>query len=460
LVAASSIRRQIEEVLAHRVPGALSPRQRTVVPRVASGVPEIDALLGGGLPVGAITEVIGSSCSGRTSFALAFIAELTCASQTTAWIDVADALDPESAAAAGVDLNRQLWIRCGSDGKQPERDLAQPSDVPGLLCGETRKNSPSGGGGSPHPRNEVRGMPEAIQALLQHDQRSRLEKSGTTEPHYPSPITQDGENPVEARRRRKNIGTPGTPNRPLEREAGGTFARRVFDRKEQAPTDRQPPRRGDHFHQQSRHPAVIMPCCAETPTMRMQARRENASSTPALNKDALRKNTPASGTKTESKRSEILTALDQAIRATDLLLSAGGFAALVLDIGSTSAEYAGRIPMATWFRFRAAAERSRTTILLLTQHPCARSSAGLVLRLKASSVITAGNLFTGRSYEVSVSRQRFEAVEEQHYEVGKVVAMRKPPQSERCATWSRNTAWVPFAERAREKTVLAWADKR
>ena len=442
------------------MPGALSPRQRTIAPRLASGVLEIDALLGGGLPIAAITEVIGSSCSGRTSFALAFIAEVTCAGQTTVWIDVADALDPESAAAAGVDLNRQLWIRCGSDNKQREGDLAQPSDVPGLLCGEPRKNSSSGGGGSPHPRNEVRGMSEAIQSLLQHDQRCRLEKSGTAETHYPNPITRDGENPVETRRRRKNIGTPGMPNRSLQPEADGAFARRAWDRTEQAPTDRQPPRRGEHFHQQARHPAAIMPCCAETPTMRMQARRENVCSTPALNKDALLKNTPAFSKKTEPKRSEVLTALEQAIRAADLLLSAGGFAALVLDLGSTPAEFASRIPMATWFRFRAAAERSRTTILLLTQHPCARSSAGLVLRLKASSIAAAGNLLTGRSYEVSISRQRFEAVEEQLHEANKVIAMRKPPQSERCATWSRTTAWVPFAERVNEKTILAWTGRR
>jgi len=104
LVAAGSVRRQIEDVLADRVPGALSPRQRFVVPRVTTGVPEIDALLGGGLPAGAITEVVGSSCSGRTSFAFAFIAELTCAGQATAWVDVADALDPESA------CHRQLKI--------------------------------------------------------------------------------------------------------------------------------------------------------------------------------------------------------------------------------------------------------------------------------------------------------------------------------------------------------------
>ncbi len=437
------------------MPGALSPRQRSVVPRVASGVPEFDALLGGGLPVGAITEVIGSSCSGRTSFALAFIAELTCAGQITAWIDVADALDPESAAAAGVDLNRQLWIRCGGNGVQPDKDLVQSSNVPGLLCGAPRRNSPHDEGGSPHPRKEARDMPESIQALLH-----RPDQSGAAQTHSSSPVTRDGENSIEVRRRSKNVNTPGMPNRPLQSEANGSIPRRAWDRAEQAPTDRQPPRRGEHFQQQSRHPAAIMTCCAETPTMRLEACRRNAGSMQALEKNMLHVRTPAFSKKIESKRSEILIALDQAVHAADLLLSAGGFAALVLDLGSTPPEFACRIPIATWFRFRAAAKRSRTTILLLTQQPCARSSAGLVLRLKASGVTTAGDLFIGRSHEITISRQRFEAVEEQPQEANKVIAMRKPPQSERCATWSRNTAWAPFAERVRENTVLACAGKR
>lgn len=273
MVAAGSVRRQIEDALADRVPGALSPRQRFVVPRVATGVPEIDSLLGGGLPVGAITEVVGSSCSGRTSFALAFVAELTCTGHATAWVDVADALDPESAAAAGVDLHRQLWIRCGGDGKQPRIDLAKSSDAPGLLCREPRRQSPSGGGGSPHPRNEVRGMAEAIQVLLKPNQCCQAENRATTETYYPAPTTRDGENPAEARRRRKSIGTPGMPNRPLRPGTDGAITRRVLDRKEQTPTDRQPPRRGEHFHQQLRHPLTIMPCCAETPTMRLEARQ-------------------------------------------------------------------------------------------------------------------------------------------------------------------------------------------
>ena len=49
--------------------------------------------------------------------------------------------------------------------------------------------------------------------------------------------------------------------------------------------------------------------------------------------------------------------LEQGLRVTDLLLQAGGFSCIVMDMGSLKAEYASRVPLATWFRFRAAAER-------------------------------------------------------------------------------------------------------
>ena len=51
--------------------------------------------------------------------------------------------------------------------------------------------------------------------------------------------------------------------------------------------------------------------------------------------------------------------LEQGLRATDLLLQAGGFAAIVLDLGDTASEQASRIPLATWFRYRQAAERTQ-----------------------------------------------------------------------------------------------------
>ena len=78
-----------------------------------TGIAAVDDLLQGGLPVGALTEMTGPECSGRTSLALSFIAQVTRAEKICAWVDVSNALSPESAAACGVDLARLLWIRCG-----------------------------------------------------------------------------------------------------------------------------------------------------------------------------------------------------------------------------------------------------------------------------------------------------------------------------------------------------------
>ena len=112
---ASVLRVQIEHTLAGRFPSALTPAPRTVRECAAVGVAEIDRLLDGGLPVGAISEIIGPASSGRTSLALAFVAQRTNAGQVCAWVDVGDALDPESAAASGVNLRRLLWVRCRSE---------------------------------------------------------------------------------------------------------------------------------------------------------------------------------------------------------------------------------------------------------------------------------------------------------------------------------------------------------
>lgn len=78
---------------------------------VATGLPEVDALLGGGLPRGRLTELVGPASAGRTGLALAIAAAATRRGEVVAWIDLEDALDPPSLAAAAVDLARVLWVR-------------------------------------------------------------------------------------------------------------------------------------------------------------------------------------------------------------------------------------------------------------------------------------------------------------------------------------------------------------
>src|SRR5579863_9724380 len=223
----NALRTQIEHSLERRFPSALTPQPRTICETAATGVEQVDALLQGGLPVGAISEITGAESSGRTSLALAFLAGITREERVCAWVDAGDALDAESAAANGVNLRQLLWVRC-------------------------RKHR--------------------------------------------------------------------APAKPWER------------------ADR-----------------------------------------PKLD----------------------LSNLDQALRATDLLLQSGGFAAIVLDLGSTAPEHGCRIPLATWFRFRQAADRTRCSLIVLARQALAQSSAAVVLDCALLRPITGSpTVLNGFSYEV------------------------------------------------------------
>lgn len=251
MTSASALRIEIERTLEDRFPAALSPLPRAHGEFAPIGIAEVDGLLGGGLPTSAISEIIGVDCSGRTSLALAFVANRTRQGMACAWVDVADSLDAESAAATGVCLGQLLWVRC-----------RHPEDTAGRSA----------------------------------------------------------------------------PAKPWSR-------------------------------------------------------------------------------------------LDQALRATDLLLQAGGFAALVLDLGSIAPEHSCHIPLATWFRFRQAAHRMRCSLLLLAQTPLAQSSSAVQLEcVSQGTTAAAETVLSGMTYQVRVSRQR-------HF--SSVAGQSKPPAT----TWTAVTCW-------------------
>ncbi|PYX40467.1 MAG: hypothetical protein DMG83_26605 [Acidobacteria bacterium] len=115
LVARSSsakLLKEFSETLAGVTP-ASRLEVRPAPETASSGIAQIDALTGG-LPRGCLTEVCGPESSGRTTVMLAAIAAVTSREEICALIDASDALDPHSATAAGVNLERLLWIRCGS----------------------------------------------------------------------------------------------------------------------------------------------------------------------------------------------------------------------------------------------------------------------------------------------------------------------------------------------------------
>jgi recombination protein RecA len=75
--------------------------------------------------------------------------------------------------------------------------------------------------------------------------------------------------------------------------------------------------------------------------------------------------------------------IDQALRATDLLLQGGGFGLVAVDLSDIPPETVRYVPLNAWFRFRRAVEDTPTILLLLEQEANAKTCASLVLRLEA-----------------------------------------------------------------------------
>lgn len=330
---ASALRIQVESAIAHKMPSALTPRSRVVRPTTPTGVDAVDRLLEGGLPVGALTEIVGPESSGRTSLALSSIARLTAAGKVCAWVDVGDMLKPECAAAAGVALPNLLWVRCGiyrdtpeagaSAFELPQSCLHRPAPIKGL----------HGGGCGTHPRQESKSVARALEGFFGR------EKMGSD----PAPIALPQQRSITAQ--------------PL-RSASSVSAHSPWSR------------------------------------------------------------------------------IEQALRATDLLLQGGGFSAVVLDMASMPAKYTSRIPLSHWFRYRAAAEHSRSSVLLLTQHACANSSAGLVLHLAGGTVSTQTDMvFTKENHRLRIHRQRF-------LQETNVIPMKKPVAKVTEAEWETYAPWA------------------
>ena len=212
----TSLRRPLAASIEGVVPASQMP-PRPPAACVPTGIAPIDTLTGG-LPRGALTEIFGAASSGRTSLLLAILAQAAPRGEVCALIDAGDSFDPRSAQAAGVDLKRVLWVRCGKNVSSSTFHVSRETD----------------------PRE----------------------------------------------------------TRSVKREA-----------------DR----------------------CVEN-----------------------------------------------ALKAADFLLQAGGFGLLVIDLASVPPPIARRVPLTSWFRFRRAVEHTPTALLVLEEEAFARSAAGLVLKMSSA----------------------------------------------------------------------------
>ncbi len=129
--AAATVKSALEDLLKARRLSADAPPLRGEDRRgrpLPTGVATVDAMLFGGFPRGQLSEVHGPASSGRTGLVLALLARSTGGGALAAFVDPDDRLDPSSAAAAGVDLARLLWLR-------GQKGLAEAVAAVGTLAG-------------------------------------------------------------------------------------------------------------------------------------------------------------------------------------------------------------------------------------------------------------------------------------------------------------------------------------
>jgi hypothetical protein len=369
-------------MLAMRIPAALSVLPRSAPELLPTGIAEVDALLGGGLPLGGVTEIIGPECSGRSTLVLSVLAGITGQGAAAAYVDVSDALDPLSAAAMGVDLDRLLWVRAGGSEEVPRLSVTdkQPLEV------RTRsmQDEKYGRGGS-HPRTEMRGIEHAVGKLF-----------------HPKDNPEDAEIPLLDYSPRCAESVRG------RRAAWSPMSCQNVDRQTAQPTE-----------------PVTQP--KNTATER--------SPDPKLR--------PFQKSRRRSAAREVWDRLDQGLRATDLLLNTGGFRAIVIDMGDVGPEQARRVPLASWYRFRLQAEKSQAILLLVTQTACASSCASVVLRcLEADERWQYANeasigmpLLTGFRYRVGADCKRGSAQASFH-------PCKKKPVSVAETSWNGTTLWA------------------
>jgi hypothetical protein len=100
--------RKLDRTLTTALPSLERTDASALVP---TGVAALDGSLRGGLPRGQLSEIAGPRSSGRTTLALHLIATVTDRGEIAALVDTLDRFDLTSACAAGVDLDRLLWVR-------------------------------------------------------------------------------------------------------------------------------------------------------------------------------------------------------------------------------------------------------------------------------------------------------------------------------------------------------------
>ena len=101
---------------------------------------------------------------------------------------------------------------------------------------------------------------------------------------------------------------------------------------------------------------------------------------------------------------------EYALKCCDLIVQAGGFGAIVMDLGDTAPRTATRISLASWFRLRHAVERTPAAMVVVEQQLNAKSCSALQLELRNEEV-----RWSGREYGQLLRGMRIRAESRKHH---------------------------------------------
>lgn len=101
------------------------------VTRLPTGFPELDSALGGGLPRGRITEIVGRPTAGTVTLALKAVTQVQAQGEAAVYLDLGRTFDADYAARCGVTLDQLLLVRPYDAGQA----FALLRDFAGSKCG-------------------------------------------------------------------------------------------------------------------------------------------------------------------------------------------------------------------------------------------------------------------------------------------------------------------------------------
>lgn len=107
----------------------------STVPKVSSGLPSLDLVMGGGIPEGRIMEIYGLESSGKSTLAIQMMVQMQKAypDKYIAYIDVEHSFDMEYAVKLG--LNKDKLFSSQPDNGEEALDIVEKACESGIVCG-------------------------------------------------------------------------------------------------------------------------------------------------------------------------------------------------------------------------------------------------------------------------------------------------------------------------------------